>query len=108
MAEQRVRFRLERQQTRADVTVILGEAALQLTVGSPEVMAEQIDHLRRTSPTVLVLPFRRRRVPVQRQLRVARLRRRGVAVTEWIKASMSVDQGSCCRASDRRRNDRSA
>ena len=57
MAEQRVRFRLERQQTRADVTVILGEAALQLTVGSPEVMAEQIDHLRRTSPTVLVLPF---------------------------------------------------
>ena len=57
VVDQRVRFRLERQQTKAQTTVVLGEAALRLVVGSPEIMAAQLDHLRTSSTTVLVLPF---------------------------------------------------
>jgi hypothetical protein len=54
---QRVRFRLERQQTQADVTIIVGEAALRLVAGSAEIMDAQIKHLRDVTASVRVLPF---------------------------------------------------
>ncbi len=57
--EQRVRFRLERQQRSMDgVTVIMGEGALALVVGSDEVMAAQVVHLRSATADVRILPFR--------------------------------------------------
>src|SRR4051812_3471612 len=47
VVEQRVRFRMERQQRSWDgVSVIMGEGALRLVVGSPGVMADQLDRLR--------------------------------------------------------------
>jgi hypothetical protein len=52
-----VRFRLERQQTSADLTIILGEGALRLVAGSADVMAAQLDHLRQVTAQVRVLPF---------------------------------------------------
>lgn len=57
VVEQRVRFRLQRQQISAAVTIIMGEAALRLVAGSPEVMAEQLDHLRRVAASIRVMPF---------------------------------------------------
>lgn len=57
VVEQRVRFRMGRQPAPADTTIILGEAALALVVGSSEVMAEQLDHLRRSTSSIRVLPF---------------------------------------------------
>lgn len=57
VVEQRVRFRLERQRTEAKVTIILGEGALRLVAGSPDVMVAQIEHLRHVAATILVLPF---------------------------------------------------
>ncbi|MCO1659114.1 helix-turn-helix domain-containing protein [Pseudonocardia humida] len=57
--EQRVRFRMERQQRSMDgVTVIMGEGALRLVAGSPEVMAAQLESLRSSAADVRVLPFR--------------------------------------------------
>jgi hypothetical protein len=56
--EQRVRFRMERQQRPMDdVTVIMGEGALRLVVGSTEVMAGQLDRLRGSHADVRILPF---------------------------------------------------
>jgi hypothetical protein len=57
VVEQRVRFRMERQQTAADVTVIMGEGAMALIAGSPDVMTAQAEHLRSVSADVRVLPF---------------------------------------------------
>jgi len=57
VVEQRVRFRLERQQTPAELTIIMGEAALRLTAGSPDVMAAQLDHLCAVTAAARVLPF---------------------------------------------------
>ena len=57
VVEQRVKFRLERQRTLAELTIILSEGALRLVAGSPEIMAAQIEHLRQAAATVLVLPF---------------------------------------------------
>jgi len=68
VVQRRVRFRMERQETvlsvdpGPSVTVVLGEAALSLVVGSPEVMAKQIEHLHdgdsHPNIDVRVLPFR--------------------------------------------------
>jgi hypothetical protein len=56
--EQRVRFRMERQQRAMEgVAVIMGETALRLVVGSTQVMAEQFDHLRASRADVRILPF---------------------------------------------------
>ena len=61
--ERRLRFRLERQATVLDtdtsrsIMIVLGEAALRLVVGSAEVMAAQINHLRTATVDVRVLPF---------------------------------------------------
>jgi hypothetical protein len=58
IVEQRVRFRMERQQrTMEGVTVIMGEGALELVAGSSEIMAEQLDRLRTSRADVRVLPF---------------------------------------------------
>ena len=57
VVEQRVRFRMERQQTAADITVIMGEGALALVAGSPDVMTAQAEHLRSVSADVRELPF---------------------------------------------------
>lgn len=67
VVQRRVRFRLERQQTilssdpKPSVTIVLGEAALSLVVGSLEIMAAQIEHLhdgdRHPNINVRVLPF---------------------------------------------------
>jgi hypothetical protein len=58
VVEQRVRLRMERQQRSMDnVTVIMGEGALKLVAGTPEVMAAQIESLRASSADVRVLPF---------------------------------------------------
>ena len=57
VVEQRVKFRLERQRTLAELTIILSEGALRLVAGSPEIMAAQIEHLRQAAATVVVLPF---------------------------------------------------
>lgn len=72
VVEQRVRFRLERQTRLAvgdsptPVLVIVGEGALRMTVGSPEVMAAQLSHLRSADHPhieVRVLPFAAGPVP---------------------------------------------
>jgi hypothetical protein len=60
--ERRLRFRMERQTTvladeSRSITIVLGEAALRLVVGSAEVMASQIEHLRAARVDVRVLPF---------------------------------------------------
>ena len=58
MIDQRVRFRMQRQQrSMDDVTIIIGEAALCLVVESPEVMAEQFARIREVGADVRVLPF---------------------------------------------------
>jgi hypothetical protein len=58
IVEQRVRFRMERQQRSMDeVTVIMAEGALKLVAGSTEVMADQLDRLRTSRADVRVLPF---------------------------------------------------
>lgn len=62
---QRVTVRMERQRRMLgdglDVTVVLGAGALSLVVGSPDLMAAQLDHLRRLDrdgvATVRVLPW---------------------------------------------------
>jgi hypothetical protein len=60
---QRVRFRMERQSTvlgsdaQRSAVIVLGEAALRLVVGSIEIMAAQIEHLRSAAVEVRVLPF---------------------------------------------------
>jgi hypothetical protein len=57
--EQRVRLRMERQQRAMDgVTVIMGESALRMEVGSPELMSAQVESLRSSPADVRVLPFR--------------------------------------------------
>lgn len=56
----RVRFRMERQKVGADVTVILGEGALLLAAGGPQVLTAQIEHLRSDAHPnirVRVVPF---------------------------------------------------
>jgi hypothetical protein len=59
LLEERVRFRMKRQQRAMEaVTVIMGEGALALVVGSDEVMAAQADHLCSSPATIRVLPFR--------------------------------------------------
>lgn len=58
VVEQRVRFRMKRQQRSMDgVTAIMGEGALRLVVGSTEIMADQLEHLRASRADVRVLPF---------------------------------------------------
>ena len=57
VVEQRVRFRMERQQTPAEITVIIGEGALALIAGSPEIMTAQAERLRSVGAEVRVLPF---------------------------------------------------
>jgi transcriptional regulator with XRE-family HTH domain len=57
VVEQRVRFRMQRQRTSTDITVILAEAALHLVVGSADVMAAQLQHLRECAAKILVRPF---------------------------------------------------
>ena len=65
VVEQRVRFRIDRARrvldNRPDLTVILGPAGLLRVIGSPEVMAAQLDHLRRLNhdgvATIRVLPW---------------------------------------------------
>jgi hypothetical protein len=57
IVEERVRFRMERQRTKADVTIILGEGALRRVAGPREVMAAQLDHLRSVAADVRVVPF---------------------------------------------------
>jgi hypothetical protein len=57
VVEQRVRFRMERQQTGADITLIMGESALATVVGSPDVLAGQRAHLDRVGAAIRVLPF---------------------------------------------------
>ncbi len=66
VVEQRVRFRMERQRTQADQTIIMTEGALRMVVGSPEIMAAQIQHLREVQATVLVLPFSAGAYPLRR------------------------------------------
>jgi Domain of unknown function (DUF5753)/Helix-turn-helix domain len=56
VVEQRVRLRMQRQQAAADVTVIVGEAALSLVAGSAEIMSAQLARLRKVKK-VRVLPF---------------------------------------------------
>ena len=46
VVERRVRLGMERQRARAEVTVILGEGALSLVVGSPDILTAQLDYLR--------------------------------------------------------------
>ena len=56
--EQRVQFRLERQQTATGhVQLIMGEAALAIVAGSPDIMMAQVEHLRSSDADVRVLPF---------------------------------------------------
>lgn len=56
--EQRVRFRLERQRrSMDDVVIIMGEAALVTEVGSPDILAEQLAHLREVAAEIRILPF---------------------------------------------------
>jgi hypothetical protein len=58
VVEQRVRFRMERQRRSWDgVSVIMGEGALRLVVGSSGVMADQLDRLRTVPVDVRILPF---------------------------------------------------
>ena len=65
VVEQRVRLRLDRQRrvfdNRPDLTVILGEGALRVLVGSDDVMRAQIERLRQADrdgvASVRVLPF---------------------------------------------------
>ena len=57
VAEQRVRFRMERQRTTANLTVVMGEGALRTVAGSREIMAAQIEHLRSVAADVRVVPF---------------------------------------------------
>ena len=72
VVERRVTFRMDRGRrvlgNRPDLTVILGEAALKIVVGSPPVMAAQLDHLRELDrggvATIRVLPFRAGAYPV--------------------------------------------
>jgi transcriptional regulator with XRE-family HTH domain len=66
VVEQRVRFRMDRQRTQADLTIILSEGAMRLVAGSPEIMKAQIDHLRQVDATVLVLPFSAGAYPLRR------------------------------------------
>lgn len=59
LVEERVRFRMKRQQRPLDrVRVILGEGALALIAGSDEVMAAQMEQLRSSPADIRVLPFR--------------------------------------------------
>ena len=61
----RVKLRLDRQRrvlgNRPDLTVIMGEAALSIVVGSPAIVRDQIEHLRQVDrdgvASVRVLPF---------------------------------------------------
>jgi transcriptional regulator with XRE-family HTH domain len=56
--EERVRFRMQRQQRPLDaVTVVVAEEALRRVVGSPDVMAEQIERLRSSAAHIRVFPF---------------------------------------------------
>ncbi len=65
IVEERVRFRMDRGRRvlarRPDLTIVLGAGALSLVVGSPEVMAEQIAHIREVVASgvakVRVLPW---------------------------------------------------
>ena len=58
IVEKRVRLRMERQQRSLNgVSVVMAETALRVVVGSPEIMAEQIDHLRALDADIRVLPF---------------------------------------------------
>jgi Domain of unknown function (DUF5753)/Helix-turn-helix domain len=65
VVDQRVGFRMDRQRrvlgSGPDLTVVLGAGALSRVVGSPDVMAAQLDHLRRLDrdglATVRVLPW---------------------------------------------------
>lgn len=66
VVEQRVRFRLDRQRTQADRTIILSEGAVRLVAGSPEIMAAQVQHLREVEADVLVLPFSAGAYPLRR------------------------------------------
>lgn len=73
LVERRVRFRLERQRRLAEgdpptpVLVIVGEGALRMVAGSPEVMAAQLEHLRSADAhphvEIRVLPFAAGPVP---------------------------------------------
>ncbi|MCY7344223.1 MAG: helix-turn-helix domain-containing protein [Pseudonocardia sp.] len=65
VVEERVRFRMDRQKrvlgNRPQLTIILGAGALSLIVGSSEVMAQQVEHIRTVADTggveVRVLPW---------------------------------------------------
>jgi transcriptional regulator with XRE-family HTH domain len=58
VVEQRVRFRVERQQRSWEgVSVVLGESALRLVIGSDELMDDQLRHLRDSAAEVRVLPI---------------------------------------------------
>jgi hypothetical protein len=75
--EQRVRFRMERQQTAADITVIIGEGALALNAGSTEVMAAQAEHLLSVSAEVRVLPFAAGPSPHRQRME------KSISIKEW-------------------------
>jgi transcriptional regulator with XRE-family HTH domain len=58
LVDQRVRFRLQRQQrSMDDVTIIMGEGALRLVVESSTVMADQLARVRESDGDIRVLPF---------------------------------------------------
>ena len=79
---QRLQFRMDRQRRvlngHPDLTVVLGAGALSLVVGSPDVMAAQLDHMRQLARDKVarhpVPAMVGRRIPDERQLRLARLR----------------------------------
>jgi transcriptional regulator with XRE-family HTH domain len=66
VVEQRVKFRMDRQQTCAAQTIIMTEGVLRMVVGSPETMAEQVEHLRQVEAKVLVIPFSAGAYPLRR------------------------------------------
>ena len=65
VVDQRLRFRMDRQnrvlRTQPELTVVLGAGALSLVVGSPAIMAAQLDHMRQLerdrAATIRVLPW---------------------------------------------------
>lgn len=73
VVDQRVAFRMDRQRrvlgNGPDLTVVLGAGALSLVFGSPQIMAAQLDHLRRLdrdgAATVRVLPWSAGAYPVK-------------------------------------------
>jgi hypothetical protein len=65
LVEQRVRFRIGRQQRPTEgITVIISEAALRTVIGSPEILTEQVERLRGSAVDIRVLSFSAARSPL--------------------------------------------